>query len=103
MIIEQYIFLLSVIKIYREPKKPKFDKILILYLGYNDMIKKPSHANVPLSSSEWCTLKIETTSKKSTRAQSVGVLLEAVYILKLKVLLPFFNIGKAVFGAKKEE
>jgi len=34
--------------------KPKFDKnkkkikILILYLGYTDKVKKPSHATVPL-------------------------------------------------------
>jgi hypothetical protein len=47
--------------------------------------------------------KIETTSKKSTREQPIEVLLEAVYILKPKVLLPFLYIGKAVFGAKKEE
>jgi hypothetical protein len=30
--------------------KPKFDKKpKILYLGYNDMVKKPSHATYPLS------------------------------------------------------
>ncbi len=36
--------------------KPKLDKkkfkILILYLGYNDMVKKTSHATVPLKRTE---------------------------------------------------
>ncbi len=35
-------------------KKPKFEKnkILILYLGYNDMVKKPSRITVPLKTPE---------------------------------------------------
>jgi hypothetical protein len=34
----------------RSQSSPKFKKILILYLAYNDMVKKPSHATVPLNS-----------------------------------------------------
>ncbi len=45
-------------------------KILILYLGYNDMVKKPSHATVPLKTVEWTNFLYDYSIKASQQVNN---------------------------------